>query len=198
MNSNDKHSIFNSTEYWQNRYEQNGHSGLGSRGLLAQFKADTINAFIKENKIKSLIEYGVGDGHNLSLIKCKKITGLDVSDNALNRCKELMPKNKFYNISEPIVLSADLCVSLDVIYHLVEDDIYNEYMFKLSQMSLKYIIIYSSNFDSNEYATHVKPRKFTDHPALNDFELIKTIPNKYPSNDHKTGSFSDFYLYKRI
>ena len=57
----------NTLSYWENRYKNNGNSGAGSYGRLAEFKADVINNFIAENKITSVIEFGCGDGNQLSL-----------------------------------------------------------------------------------------------------------------------------------
>jgi hypothetical protein len=190
---------FNSNQYWNDRYNSGKHSGLGSYGKLATYKADFINQFIIDNNIKSLSELGCGDGNNLSMIKCEKIIGYDVASNAIDRCKKLMPFNTFQLLPCDILQQTDLVLSLDVIYHLVEDDVYNDYIFKMCQMSSKYIIVYSANFDSNDFAIHVKPRKFTEHPILlNDYKLIKIEKNKYPSQIDTQGSFSDWYIFEKI
>jgi len=79
----------NSSNYWENRYKQNGNSGAGSYGILATFKSTVINNFIKEHDIKSIIDYGVGDGNQLKLFDFKHIqyTGLDVSKTIIDKCK---------------------------------------------------------------------------------------------------------------
>ena len=73
--------------------------------------------------------------------------------------------------------------NIDVIYHLVEDDVYHNYMNQLFSSSKKYVIIYSSNFDdleSNNVVAHVKHRKFSKwvEENISEFEFIKHIPNK--------------------
>ena len=82
--------MFSSSEYWNNRYIKGGNSGSGSYNNLAQFKADIINNFINNNKIISIIDYGVGDGNQLKLINTinKKYTGIDISKNIILKCKE--------------------------------------------------------------------------------------------------------------
>ena len=40
-----------SKNYWEQRYAGRGTSGAGSYGKLAEFKAEIINSFIKNNKI---------------------------------------------------------------------------------------------------------------------------------------------------
>lgn len=192
---------FNSKEYWENRYRKGGNSGAGSYGLLSEYKADFVNVFIRANKIESLLEYGCGDGNNLSMIECKNVTGIDVSNTAVNMCINKMPEREFYNVSDfDFSRRFDLVTSLDVVYHLVEDDVYNEYMNNLCALSNEWLIIYSPNDDNDNYSKHVKTREFTKHESLKDFELIDIIENKYPMEEYGVieGSFSTWYIYKRI
>ena len=60
--------MFDSKKYWNERYVTGQSSGSGSYNELAQFKGDIINNFFEENEIKSIIDYGVGDGNQLKLI----------------------------------------------------------------------------------------------------------------------------------
>ena len=57
----------NSTEYWKNRYNLGGNSGDGSYGELAQFKAEFLNKFVTDKNIKTIIEFGSGDGNQLTM-----------------------------------------------------------------------------------------------------------------------------------
>ena len=77
--------MFSSKEYWENRYKIGQTSGNGSYGFLAEYKSELINDFIKNNNIKSLVEYGCGDGNQLNMIKCEKIIGVDVSKTAVEK-----------------------------------------------------------------------------------------------------------------
>ena len=93
-------------------------------------------------------------------------------------------------------------MSLDVIYHLVEDRVFEKYMRDLFSASNKYVIIYASNKDEQEegQAEHVRHRKFTTWVEKNQrgWKLEKHIKNKYPYNEEtKEGSFADFYLFKK-
>ncbi len=91
-------------------------------------------------------------------------------------------------------------MSLDVIYHLIEDDVFNSYMNQLFDSSKKYVIIYSCNFEK-VLAVHVRCRKFSDWIEKNkkDWKLIKYIKNKFPYRKEKKAhtSFSDFYIYEK-
>lgn len=94
----------------------------------------------------------------------------------------------------------ELALSLDVIYHLVEEDVYESYMNQLFSSSKRYVCIYSCNFEE-KHAQHVRCRKFTDYIEKNkaEWDLIKIIPNRYPYNskDKENTSWSDFYFYEK-
>lgn len=74
--------------YWERRYAAGGTSGSGSYGRLAQFKAEILNAFVSENDVRTVLEFGCGDGHQLGLARYPSYTGLDVSATAVQLCKE--------------------------------------------------------------------------------------------------------------
>ena len=98
--------------------------------------------------------------------------------------------------------TAQLTLSLDVIYHLIEDDVFNEYMERLFGSSMRFVIIYSSDTDDNRdnRSRHVKHRHFSEwvnkmHPR---WKLMRHIKNKYPyAGDNKKGSWSDFFIYEK-
>ena len=90
--------MFNSGKYWNDRYLKGQNSGEGSYNHLAKFKADIINNFIEENQIKSIIDYGVGDGNQLKLINTEQMiyTGIDVSEFIIKKCKRAQKLSPFY------------------------------------------------------------------------------------------------------
>lgn len=96
---------------------------------------------------------------------------------------------------------ADLSLSLDVIYHLVEDGAYAEYMHRLFESALHFVIVYSSNWDERA-AAHVRHRRFTDWVASNqpEFQLLSFDANPYPfdPDDPDNTTFADFYVYERV
>lgn len=196
---------FSSAEYWEDRYKSNGNSGAGSYNHLAAFKADILNSFVKEHRIQSVVEFGCGDGNQLMLADYPKYIGFDVSPKSIQICKKLFsdhPNWSFHLTSEGMHTNADLAMSLDVIYHLVEDDIYHNYMRILFESSMRWVIIYSSNTieNSENQSIHVRHRKFEDWIDSNQptYQLWKCITNIYPIASYgEKGSFADFYIYKK-
>ncbi len=94
-----------------------------------------------------------------------------------------------------------MTLSLDVIFHLIEDDVFHEYMRRLFLSAERYVIVYSSNHEGEQPAAHVKHRRFTDwveiyHP---NFMLVRHIPNRWPLvDDDQSQSFADFFIFEKL
>jgi hypothetical protein len=193
-----------SQNYWEERYRVGGNSGAGSYGRLARFKAEFLNRFVNENGIETVVEFGSGDGAQLSLAKYPRYLGVDVSATAVELCRSIYADRPGFEFIHTSALRpdmrAELSLSLDVIYHLVEDAAYFAYMDRLFDSALRYVIVYSSNWDEHP-VPHVRHRRFTDWVASNkpQFNLKSFEANPYPANeaDPDNTSFADFYVYER-
>ncbi|MBR1170989.1 class I SAM-dependent methyltransferase [Bradyrhizobium liaoningense] len=196
---------FSSSHYWEQRYAQGGTSGAGSYGRLAQFKAETINKFVQDHSVRSVIEFGSGDGAQLQLARYPAYTGIDVSASAIDLCRTKFKDDaskQFWlaSSSEAQAARAELSMSLDVIYHLVEDTIYEQYMTSLVAAAERYICIYSSNVAKVAPAEHVRHRVFTDWMTKNApaWKLVLKVENPFqedPSNPDHT-SWANFYFFE--
>ncbi|HET7115235.1 MAG TPA: hypothetical protein VFI29_02010 [Hanamia sp.] len=187
-----------SAAYWENRYRKNGNSGNGSYGKNADYKATILNQFVVENNISTVIELGCGDGNQLKQFRFSSYIGLDVSETAIRKSiqifeNDLSKRFLLYDqdafVNNKDLLIAELALSLDVIYHLVEDKVFETYMHRLFSASSKHVIIYA--WDVEEAARyHVRHRKFTVWIEKNipDFQLIELI--------RKEG-FCDFFIYSK-
>lgn len=99
-----------------------------------------------------MVEFGCGDGNQLALFSFPLYTGLDVSKKAIALCEHRFENDATKSfihyagsgfqqklIKEP----AELVISLDVIYHLVEDAVFEAYMNDMFASASKYLIIYA-------------------------------------------------------
>ena len=194
-----------SKNYWENRYRDGGNSGPGSCDQLAVFKANVVNDYVKEKGITRVIEWGCGDGNQLSLANYPEYVGIDVSQKAIELCEKRFwgdeTKRFIYYDGEIIKEKGELSLSLDVIYHLVEEDIFETYMSNLFSSSDKYVCIYSCDFD-DDVNIHVKCRKFSKWIEQHqpNWQLERIIKNIYPydGSDITASSWSDFYFYSRV
>lgn len=202
---------FSSKDYWEQRYVDEGNSGAGSYGRLAKFKAKFLNDFVKKNNIKTVLEFGSGDGAQTKLFKFPQYVGLDVSPKSIQLCVDIFKDDKkksFFAYDQDAfldnagVFTAELTLCLDVIYHLVEDSVFETYMHNLFNTSSKYVIIYSSDKDDqlDFQSGHVRHRKFTPWVKKNikGWKLQEKVDNKYQlKGDDENESFADFYIYKK-
>ena len=194
-----------SAAYWEQRYATGGNSGVGSYDRLAEFKAEVLNGFIATHPVQTVIEFGCGDGNQLRLATYPMYVGLDVSSTAIAQCRLLFASdaNKVFHLMDNYHGErADLALSLDVIYHLVEDEVFTRYMQALFAASNRYVIIYASDSENNRgyEGTHVKHRKFTQwiQEQMPVWTLVAHVPNRYPyRGDNRTGSFAEFYIYEK-
>jgi hypothetical protein len=196
---------FDSKDFWKARYREGGHSGAGSYGRLAQFKAEVLNKFVSEHGVQNVIEFGSGDGNQLSLAQYPCYIGFDPSPEAIERCRERFAQdsNKTFHLLDvefvPGECRAELVLSLDVIYHLVEDSVFDAHMRHLFCAAERYVIIYSDDTERPSSSVHVRHRRFSGWIAAYrpGWRLIKHIPNRYQySEEHPADtSFADFWIY---
>lgn len=198
-----------SANYWEARYRAGGTSGPGSYGELAQFKADFLNALVAREEVSSVVEFGCGDGNQLTLARYPRYLGLDVSSAAIRRCAIHFAADttKSFILYEPDAFTdrarfirADMAMSLDVIFHLVEDHVFETYMRELFAAADRLVIIYSSNHDAKPANPHVRHRRFTEWIDTNapDWRLSEHLANPYIVE--RTGlpkTVSNFFVYRR-
>ncbi len=141
-----------STAYWERRYRDGGNSGSGSFGKFGEFKAKILNDFVRSQHVQSVIEFGCGDGNQLLLADYPEYLGVDVSDKAIELCRNKFAGDKskrFEPLRDYSTATADLALSLDVIYHLIEDEVFEIYMTRLFDSAQRWVIVYSSDFENS-------------------------------------------------
>lgn len=192
-----------SAQYWEKRYAAGGTSGAGSYGAAAEWKAGVVNRWLKENEITSVVDLGCGDGNQLAALDCPRYLGLDVSRTAVRLCAERFesdPSKSFLRYDPEALfdragwLRADAAMSLEVIFHLVESEVYETYMRHLFAVADRYVIICNNSESGGRVAPHLRFRSFTDWVAENCGEW-QQIAREDPPQD--LGLVSSFYLYRR-
>jgi hypothetical protein len=129
--------------------------------------------------------------------------GLDVSRSAIALCQRRFAADEtksfflydggcFTDRAE--VFSADLALSLDVIYHLIEDEVFASYMGHLFAAGRRFVVIYATNAETGDAAPHVRHRRFTDWVEAHrpGWRLTDVTPGP----NHGPGR-ADFFTYQR-
>lgn len=193
-----------SADYWERRYRAGLTSGSGSYGALAEYKAAFLNEFVAAHSVRTVMEFGCGDGNQLALARYPLYLGLDVSPSAVAACAARFagdPTKSFlwYDASHAFdadrFLRAELTLSLDVVYHLLEDAVYRAYLRNLFRSADRYVIVYSSDRDDASGSPHVRHHRFTEDVASSqpEFRLVRHV-----ENPHRAETFADFFVFERM
>jgi len=185
--------------YWEERYEHGGNSGAGSYGLPAIYKADFVNQTMDDLGIKNVIDFGCGDGHQLSLLNMdqRSYVGLDISAESIQICRSKFqePNIRFLHVTNYETLKlpySELSVSMDVIYHLTEDAAYFTYLDYLFNSS-KFVLIYSMDQEDPKWTGHSRPREFSKD-IVSRFPAARLLAQVESSVPEEVGMY--FFLYQ--
>jgi SAM-dependent methyltransferase len=204
MPNDDASSSFSSRTYWETRYAGGGNSGAGSYGVLANYKSAFLNRFFSQRDVKSVVDFGSGDGNQLAVLRIAAYTGVDVSETAIELCKAQFEGRKGWQFvhddgSQDLQFTADVGLSLDVIYHLVEDDVFERYMRRLFKSAGRYVVVYSTDFNEWAEAPHVRHRSVTAWTARNikGWDVIARPQNPYffREYDDRNTTFAGFIIF---
>jgi cyclopropane fatty-acyl-phospholipid synthase-like methyltransferase len=190
--------------YWEQRYARGGTSGTGSYHAAAEAKAAFLNDFVHTRGARSVIEFGCGDGNQLSLADYPSYIGLDVSRAAAELCQRRFADDatKSFFLYDGAcfadragLFTADLALSLDVIYHLTEDPVFETYMTHLFAAGAKYVMVYSTNGERRGTAPHVRHRYFTPWVEAHcpDWRLLEVTQGPRCGPDGP-----DFFAYEHV
>lgn len=145
------------TRYWERRYANGRNSGEGSTGNNAKFKAREVINVMTSERARSIIDWGCGDGKVAARIaaRSKKYVGVDISSTVINRLRRKHPKHQFY-LHDAHGTRCDLALSLDVLFHILDDDRYYKYLDNLFGSAKRLVLIHSTNRDEyvNEHVRH--------------------------------------------
>jgi SAM-dependent methyltransferase len=192
-----------SADFWEQNYSQGETSGTGSYGLLAEGKSQFLNELVRQREVSSVIEFGCGDGNQLSLADYPGYIGLDVSKTAIGLCQNRFaddPSKSFFLYDGTCftdragVFSADLALSLDVVYHLTEDAVFETYLTHLFAAAWRFVVIYSTNMEASGTPPHVRHRHFTPWVEANCPGWALKEVTRGPNTERAR---ADFFLYER-
>ncbi|MFP5219518.1 MAG: class I SAM-dependent methyltransferase [Actinomycetes bacterium] len=192
------------SQYWEQRYAEGGTSGAGSTGELARFKADVLNDFVDRHGVRTVTELGCGDGQQLSLARYPEYRGLDVSATAVDMCARRFAGDhtkSFYRYDPRAfhdragLFRSDLALSLDVVFHLVDDGDFDRYMRLLFACGTSFVCVYSSNKAEDDPYDHVRHRAFADwvERECGGWRLLERVEN--PLRGRDPAAVSDFFFY---
>jgi SAM-dependent methyltransferase len=193
-----------SANYWEDRYSKGGTSGPGSYGRQAEWKAGIVNEWVAELGVTSIVDFGCGDGNQLSLADYPRYLGLDRSSTAVRKCIARFADDKTKSflrydpedLADPAGwLRGDLALSQEVIFHLVEDEVFEDYMTRLFAGAERYVVICCNDTPYEARAAYERHRDFTKWIERHQPEW-KLERRTDPPADVEV--MSSFFLYQRV
>jgi cyclopropane fatty-acyl-phospholipid synthase-like methyltransferase len=187
--------------YWDRRYREGRSSGAGSEGDEGAYKAEYVSKFIADHDVKTVVDWGCGDGQVLELVELPAQTqyiGVDVSPLIVAKMREKFAGPRYlFHTPEAFATGTrthfDLALSLDVLFHFPDDVDYFSYLLHLFGSAEKYVMIYSTNYAGGRTARHVFRREFTPDIAerFPDWELTTV---ETPLRE----GLASFFVYEKV
>lgn len=187
--------------YWERRYREGRTSGAGSEGDEGAYKAAYLSKFLAEREVKTVVDWGCGDGQVLELVEFPPQTqyiGVDISPTIVERmrAKGFGPRCLFHTVDSFATgtrTQMELALSFDVLFHFPEDVDYFSYLLKLFGSAEKYVMIYSTNYAGGRTSRHVFRREFTPDIAerFPDWELTTV---ETPLSE----GLASFFVYEKV
>lgn len=187
--------------YWDNRYASGGNSGLGSIGKHKEWKWNTLNNNIEN--ITNIIDVGCGDLSFMDNHTIENYTGIDISNTIIEANKTKHPEWKFICSSADKRISGlkgDVVFCHDVLFHIVDDEVYNNIILNLIEYSNKYISIFTWHknplkrmFRSTDNDSYQAYRDFSKYIPIFENPGFSLICNeKSPCN-----KYGSLYIFKK-
>jgi SAM-dependent methyltransferase len=198
-----RRSYTGSAHFWEGNYAQGRTSGSGSYGELAEGKGRFLNELVRAHAVRSVIEFGCGDGNQLSLADYPRYIGLDVSRSAVQLCQQRFAGDQAKSFflydgtcfsDRAGIFAAELALSLDVVYHLTEDAVFEAYLTHLFAAGQRLVVIYSTDLQLSGTAPHVRHRHFTPWIEANCPGWRLTGVTAGPNREQAR---ADFFVYER-
>jgi len=138
-----------SLKHWNSRYKEGRDSGGGSYGDIVFAKLKAMKTHILPEDVSSIFDLGCGDfsfGSRVSeMFPSAKYTAVDQSSVVIGRNIRIYNSKFNFKIQDNINEDADLVLCVDVLFHVLREEKYNEILHGLIKHWKKYLVI--SAFD---------------------------------------------------
>jgi SAM-dependent methyltransferase len=193
-----------SAAYWERRYAEGGTSGSGSSGPQAEWKAQVVNGWVSELGVTSVVDFGCGDGQQLALADYPRYLGVDPSVTAVRLCIDRFsgdPTKSFLHLApggfaDPAGwLRGDLALSMEVLFHLIEQEVYDDYLRLLFASAERYVVICSNDLTGAQREVTERYRSFTAWVATHEpgWQLTEKV-----DPPEGVDLMSSMYRYERV
>ena len=187
--------------YWDCRYRGGGNSGAGSYGAHAEYKSSVIQGLIDTHGTESLVDFGCGDGNQISSIRVARYVGLDISKEAVKLCRERFTgdDSRSFDLYRPgqSVDGApyDMAMSLEVLMRVIDESDFVSTLDEMFMSASRLVVILTPIFELVPYTpgSHERHRNLAPYlEKYDDWCVSETII--HPSvtlEDRKAGRIGE-------
>lgn len=195
--------------YWDSWYSSSTNSGPGSQGKLQEFKINYLNKLFKQFEIKTVLDFGCGDGSLALGLHCRSYFGIDIAAKAIELCKKRVNRPgfsfecmHFFDYTPSIIENKfpsglDCCICIDTLYHIFTKEILNKTLESLFSTGAKIVVLYTIPSES---------LKLPFHPMLQiygeEFSNALSESSKFYKLINKTrpisGTAAGFLVYEKM
>ena len=189
--------------FWEQNYSQGQTSGTGPTAALAEGKSRFLNELVRQRAVSSVIEFGAGRQPAVAggLPEPHGPRRVEDRDRALPDAGSPTTPAKSFFLYEGTcftdragVFTADLAISLDVVYHLTEDSVFETYLRHLFAAGRRLVVVYSTNMERSGTPPHVRHRHFTPWVEANCPGWALSGVTRGPNTERAR---ADFFVYER-
>ncbi len=180
--------------YWDLRYRLGGTSGKGSIGATRQWKWAQIDGCVDVLN-RSVLDIGCGDLSFWRGRACEDYTGLDFSDTVVKRNRRARRSWTFIqgDASQSQDLSGEIVLCLDMLFHVMSDDVYEAILRNLARWTQDWLFIYT--WRRSPLGDQTSDGKYQSYrPLLDSASLLQPLMHV------KTHAYSDYgalYVFRR-
>jgi len=169
--------------FWENRYKKGGHSGSERKGIPRWWKWKQIKKYTDANDV---IDVGCGDLDFWKGRNVEKYIGIDVSPSLIKQNMKKRPNWKFMLGGGEIThdISSQDVFCMEMLYHIMDDDVYVQILKNLTKYSKRYIFILNwtrnpiERLERHKGHHYQKYRAFDKYIPLLEAEGFKLIAMK--------------------
>jgi len=173
----------NYRRYWELRYRLGATSGAGSYGANAEYKASVVNDCVHRFGVRTVLEFGCGDGNQLGYMDYASYVGLDVSKAAVKKCSKKFADDsskcfRLYDPRQPLDMGQyDMTVSLEVLMHITDEDDFVATLDHIFAHSRNLVVIQTSLYPIVAYkpGSHERHRELLPYLEKYEFTLAEKI-----------------------
>lgn len=133
----------NNSPYWDNHYRSGGVSGEGSVGEYRDWKWKIITEHCPV--IDHVIDIGCGDNSFWQGRECSEYLGIDSSETIINKNRQLRHEWNYIiaPAEETQQISAPNVFCMDVLFHIMDDKIYENILINIAQYTQDTLFVYT-------------------------------------------------------